>query len=128
VSQGSINLALWILQGSLAATFVGVGVTKLIKPKAELESKMGWVKDFGASQVKSIGGLEVVAGIGLVLPPLFDVAPAISAWAALGLTILMLCAALTHLRRKEALMMIPTLILATFAFVAAWGRFGPYPF
>ena len=50
----------------------------------------------------------------------------LAAWATIGLTVLMIGAAVTHARRKEPLLIAPTLLLAALAAVVAWG-FGPYP-
>ncbi len=120
-----MNTALWILQGTLAAIFLAAGLKKLIQPKEKLETKMGWVNDFAPRSVKTIGLLEVLAGFGLILPGVLQVAPLLTAWAAFGLVVLMIGAAVIHARRKEPLMIVPALILATLAAVAALGRFDP---
>lgn len=121
-----MNTALWIIQGILATIFLGAGLNKLTQPKEKLEAKMGWVNDFDARSVKTIGLLEILAGLGLILPSVLDMALPLTAWAAIGLVVLMIGAAATHVRRKKPLMIVPTLILVALAAVAAWGRFGPY--
>lgn len=121
-----MNTVLWILQGTLAAVSLGAGMAKLLQTRSKLESKMGWVSDFGSGQVKLIAVLELMAAAGLVLPAVLNRAPLLAAWAAAGLMILMLGAAFTHARRREALMIVPTLMLAVVSAVAAWARFGPY--
>ena len=123
-----MNIVLWITQVTLAAIFLSVGSAKLLQSKAKLEPRMGWVGDFDAGHVKSIGVLEMLAGIGLILPAALEFTPVLTAWAATGLSVLMLGAALTHARRKETLMIVPTFMLALVAGFAAWGRFGPYSF
>ncbi len=121
-----MNTALWILQGVLAAAFLGIGLVKLSQPKEKLEIKMGWVNDFTSRQVTTIGLLEIFAGLGLVLPAVLDIAPELTGWAAIGLVVLLIGAAVTHARRNEPRLIVPTLILAALAFVAAWGRLGTY--
>ena len=121
-----MNTALWILQGTLAAIFLTAGLKKLIQPKEKLETKMGWVNDFAPGSVKAIGLLEILAGLGLIVPGVLQIAPLLTTWAAIGLVVLMIGAAVTHARRKEPRMIVPTLILATLAAVAAWGRLDPY--
>jgi len=69
----------------------------------------------------------VLPGIGIILPALLDVAPELTAWAAIGLVALMVGAGITHARRKELPLIVPALVLAAVAAVAAWGRLGPYP-
>jgi hypothetical protein len=70
----------------------------------------------------------VLAGLGLILPAVLDIAPVLTGWAAIGLVVLMIGAAVTHARRKKPQLIVPTLILAALATVAAWGRFGAYSF
>ena len=121
-----MNTALWILQATLAAIFLTAGLKKLVQPKEKLETKMGWVNDFAPGSVKAIGLLEILAGLGLIVPGVLRIAPQLTVWAAIGLVVLMIGAAVTHTRRKEPLMIVPTLILATLAAVTAWGHLDSY--
>jgi DoxX-like family len=63
---------------------------------------MGWVEDFSPGAVKSIGTLEVLAAVGLILPAALGIAPVLVPLAAVGLAVLMAGAIITHLRRHEA--------------------------
>jgi uncharacterized membrane protein YphA (DoxX/SURF4 family) len=121
-----MNAVIWIVQGILAAVFLGAGITKITQPKEKLEAKMGWVNDFDHGPVKIIGFLEVLAGLGLIVPSVLGVAPLLTAWAALGLMVLMIGAVVVHARRNEPHMIVPALILVALAALAAWGRLGPY--
>lgn len=123
-----MNTVLWILQGFLASAFLGVGLMKLTKTKEKLETKMGWVSDFTSGPIKTIGLLEILAGLGLIIPAVLDIVPVLTAWAAIGLIVLMIGAALTHARRNEPHPIVLNFILAALAAVAAWGRFGTYSF
>ncbi len=112
-----MNVVLWIIAGLLAAAFGAAGLMKLTSPKEKLAaSGMGWTEDYSAGQVKTIGTLEVLGAIGLILP------------AALGLVLMMIGAAVTHARRKENPMIGVNVVLLILAAVVAWGRFGPYAF
>lgn len=119
---------LWILQWVLALMFLMAGAMKMMQPKEKLAEKMGWVNDFSSGAVKTIGMLEVLAAIGLVVPPLVDVAPDLTAAAAAGLVLLMIGAARVHLRRKENQMLVINMMLGIMALVVAWGRFVSLPF
>jgi hypothetical protein len=66
--------------------------------------------------------------MGLVLPPVLDIAPWIAAVAATGLATVMALAALAHLRRKEPAGIAVTLVLGTVAVFIALSRFGPEPY
>jgi len=123
-----MNVALWIIQVLLALTFLAAGSMKLARPRVALAGQMGWVQDFGDAQVKGIGALEVLAAVGLVVPPLVHIAVFLTALAAVGLVLLMVGAAATHLRRHEPQMVAVNGVLLVLAAVVAIGRFGPYPF
>jgi uncharacterized membrane protein YphA (DoxX/SURF4 family) len=123
-----MNVVLWILAGVLAVAFLFAGVTKLTQPKEKLAQNMGWVEDFSPGVVKLIGALEVLAAIGLILPAALDIVPVLVPLAATGLVLLMIGAAITHARRKEAPMIAINAVLLVLALVVAWGRFGPYSF
>ena len=87
---------------------------------------MGWVDDFSAGTVKVIGGLEVLAAIGLILPGALKIVPVLVPLAATGLVLMMVGAAIAHARRKEAQLIPINAVLLVLAVVVAWGRFGPY--
>ncbi|MFG1706532.1 DoxX family protein [Nonomuraea sp. M3C6] len=124
-----MNLALWIIAGLLALLFLGAGLMKLSQPKAKLAaSGMAWTEDFSAGAVKGIGGLELLAAIGLILPAALNIAPVLTPLAATGLVLVMIGAAITHARRKESQPIIANVVLLALAAVVAWGRFGPYSF
>ncbi|MGX1849130.1 DoxX family protein [Streptomyces sp. NPDC055299] len=124
-----MNVVLWILAGVLAVAFLAAGMMKLSQSKQKLAaSGMGWAEDVSAGTLKLIGTLEVLGAIGLVLPASLGIASALTPFAALGLTLVMVGAAIVHIRRSEAQMVAVNVVLLTLATVVAWGRFGPYPF
>jgi hypothetical protein len=125
-----MNTALWIIAGLLAAAFLAGGTIKLALPKRSLAAAPGggWVEDVGASAVKAIGTLEVLAAIGLVLPAWLGIAPVLVPLAAIGLVLLMIGAIITHLRRHEAKPILANVAYLALAVFVAWGRFGPHPF
>lgn len=89
---------------------------------------MSWVESYTDQQVKAIGAVEVVGGLGLVLPALTGIVPVLTPIAAVGVAIIMIGAALTHARRNEWAEIAPSVVLFVLAAVIAWGRFGPYAF
>lgn len=84
------------------------------------------MEDFEARQVKGIGTLEVLAGVGLILPAALDLVPALTALAASGVVLLMLGAGATHLRRGEAKMLPVSMTIGALALFVAIERFGPH--
>lgn len=124
-----MNIVLWIIAGVLAVLFLAAGMMKLTQPKEKLAtSGLAWTEDFSSGMVKTIGALEVLAAIGLIVPPLVGVAPVLAPLAALGLVALMIGAIITHARRHESSAIVINVVLLALAAVVAWGRLGPYPF
>jgi uncharacterized membrane protein YphA (DoxX/SURF4 family) len=118
-----MSIALWVVQGLLAVAFLGAGAMKLSQPKEKLAKNMAWVEDFSQGTVRLIGTLEVLGAIGLVLPALSGVLPWLTPLAALGLVVLMIGAALTHLRRTEYGNIAVNAVLLILAAFVAYGRF-----
>ncbi|MCU1694224.1 MAG: DoxX family protein [Mycobacterium sp.] len=124
-----MNIALWTVAGILAFSFFAAGVMKLVRNKQQLvDAGMTWVGDSSPGFVKSIGVLEILAAIGLIVPALTGIAPVFVPLAAVGLVLVMAGAAVLHARRKETPNIFIALIILAFAVFVAWGRFGPYSF
>ena len=123
-----MNTFLWIVQGVLALAFLAAGLMKAVQPKEKLAERMDWVEDFSGGAIRMMGLLEILAAIGLILPPLLDIGPILAPVAATGLVLTMLGAAFTHVRRGERDQVITNVVLGALALVVAWGRFGPHAF
>ncbi|MEI6877222.1 MAG: DoxX family protein [Spirochaetota bacterium] len=117
-----MNTFLWILQGVLALAFLLAGLLKATSPKEKLAARMGWVKDFPPVQVKLIGGAETLGALGLVLPSLTGILTWLTPLAGAALSILMIGAIYTHIRRNEIKGTLPSLILGALACGVAAGR------
>ena len=118
-----MNIALWIVQVVLALGFLVAGSTKLTQPREKLAQQMDWVSGFSDSAVRTIGGLEVLAAIGLIVPAVTGILPWLTPLAAVGLVLLMLGAAATHWRRREVPMIGVNVVLLILAAFVAYGRF-----
>ena len=123
-----MNIALWILQGFLAAIFLIAGAIKVIKSKDELKAlggeKMNWVDSISAVSVKLIGTLEVLAAIGLILPQLTGILPWLVPLAAFGLVLTMIGAVMLHQRRGDGpKAIVQVIILLVMAAFTTYGRF-----
>jgi uncharacterized membrane protein YphA (DoxX/SURF4 family) len=123
-----MNVVVWILTALLAAAFLAAGGMKLAQPKEKLAASpnMAWAQEFSPGMLKTIGALEVLAAVGLILPAVLGVVPVLVPLAAVGLIVLMAGAAITHARRGESRAIATNVVLIVLAAVVAWGRFGPY--
>ena len=100
---------------------------KLSQPKENLQPKMAYMEDFSQGTIRTIGLLELLTAIGLILPALTGILPFLTALAAVGLVLTMIGAMLTHLRRKEYSAIIMNLVLLLLSAVVVYGRFVAYP-
>ena len=99
-------------------------------PKAKLAAAHGgeWTAGASAGFVKTLGVLELLAAVGLILPAVVDVAPVLVPVTAVCWVLLMIGAMITHGRLGQVkLAMLNLGYLALAAFIA-WGRFGPESF
>lgn len=80
-----VHIALWVVQGLLAALFIVAGGSKLVMPIAALTKDVPLPGAF----IRFIGVLELSGGLGLVLPGLLHFRAVLTPLAALGLVIIM---------------------------------------
>ena len=122
-----METALWIVQMLLAAIFLVTGTTKLTQPRQKMAAgPMRWAADVTDAQFRTIGLLELLAAIGLILPAALGIAPLLTSLAASGLVLVMVGAIHTHLRYDEReRLAVPIVVLALALFVAVEG-FGTY--
>lgn len=118
-----METALWIVQILLAILFLLAGLMKLTQPIEKLGERMAWVKRFSPGIVRLIGGLEVLAAVGLVAPAVTGILPVLTPLAAVGLVAVMLGAIVTHARAGENQMIVGNLVLLALAAFVAYGRF-----
>jgi uncharacterized membrane protein YphA (DoxX/SURF4 family) len=123
-----MNTTIWLVQSVLAFGFLMAGAMKLTQPREKLAPQMAWIEDFSDTQVKLVGLAEVAGALGLILPRATDVAPVLTPLAAVGLVLVMIGAAVTHLRRHENQFVAINGLLLVLASVVVWARFGPYSY
>ncbi|OEJ28362.1 DoxX family protein [Streptomyces agglomeratus] len=121
-----MNVALWIVQALLALAFGLAGLMKSTQPREKLIGMMPWAQDVSTGTLRLIGVTEFLAALGLILPAVTGVAVWLTPLAACGLALIMVLAAVLHLRRKENSAIVVNVFLLALAVLVAWGRFGPY--
>jgi uncharacterized membrane protein YphA (DoxX/SURF4 family) len=119
-----VNRLLWVLQALLAAVFLFSGLLKLLVPVEQMQQQL----PLPAALIYLIGTLETLAALGLILPSLLRIVPALTPLAAGGLVILMICATLlTPVMGDELISALLPLSLAVLAGVVAFGRWRSAP-
>jgi uncharacterized membrane protein len=98
-----VEIALWIVAGSLAAAYLAAGSLKVIASKETLlkNPNMRWAEPIPAYSVKMIGFMEILGAIGLIMPQATTIAQPLTPAAAIGLAILQVGAITVHAARHE---------------------------
>jgi hypothetical protein len=87
------------------------------------KTQMQWMTALPNSLLVFIGMSEILGGIGLILPAITGILPELTAWAATGLSVVMVLAALFHVTRREFQAIVVNLVLFALAAFVAYGRF-----
>jgi putative oxidoreductase len=94
------DLVVWVLQALLALAFAAAGVQHaLLYDRMTAQPQTVWATAVGRGRLRVFGVLEVLGAIGVVLPGLTGVLPWLVPTAAACLAVVMLFAAIFHLRR-----------------------------
>ncbi|MEZ4863410.1 MAG: DoxX family protein [Caldilineaceae bacterium] len=117
-----MTIALWIVQILLAAAFGLFGFPKVVQPIAELAGMLPWAPEVPTLLVRFIGVAEIAGALGLILPGVTRIQPKLTAYAAVGLALLMVCAAVFHATRGEFGNIGFNAVLLVLALFVAWGR------
>lgn len=119
------SLVLWVLQVFLALAFIGAGAGHAFGyDRMSTQPRMSWMAAVGRRQMQTIGILEILGAIGLVLPAATGILPWLTPLAASALAVLMLFAIVFHLRRPgEGQNVVLNAVLGGLATAIAIGRF-----
>lgn len=117
----ALNITLWICQVLLALTFIWAAGMKLVSPADKLAAMWPWTAD-NVTLVKVTGIIDLLAGLGLVLPGLLKVQPKLTVYAAYGTILLMIAASVFHISRGEAGQIGFNIFVLVLAAFIAWGR------
>jgi uncharacterized membrane protein YphA (DoxX/SURF4 family) len=123
-----MDTALWIVQVLLALLFLMAGLMKATQPREKLAERTPYVEDLTDGQLRTIGILELLGAVGLVLPALTGILPWLTPLAAVGLALTMVGAIIVHFRRGEYPNIIMNVVLLGMALFVASGRFVIEPF
>ena len=122
-----MNSALWVLQMLLGLFFVAAGINHGFRIE-QARTQMAWMAVLPDNLLRFIGTCEILGGIALILPAVTGVLPILTPWAAFGLAIMMVLAAIFHLRRQEYQAIALNFILFACVAFVAYGRVELAPF
>ncbi|MER6574111.1 DoxX family protein [Nonomuraea sp. NPDC001023] len=122
----TLNGALWSLQALWGFFFAGSGFGKVLLYDdalfATAPRAVAWYAAVPQSLIVFIGIVEVLGGIGLILPAMTKVKPMLTPLAAAGLTLTMILAAGFHILRGEYELVPANILLGAVAAFVTAGR------
>ena len=118
----TIVVGLWVVQALLAVIFVGAGFWKLLTPVPKLAAVIPWAGEVSAGFLHFTGVVDLLGGLGLLLPALTRIKPGLTVLAALGCAVLQVCAIGFHLSRGEASHTPFNFLLVALSIFVIWGR------
>ena len=116
-----MNKLLWVLQFLLGIYFIAIGIAHFIVPPG-LPPPMAWMYELSTGAHTFIGIVEILGGLGLILPGLTRIQTRLTPLAALGLLLVMTGAVVYHVSRNEFSNLFMNIILGGLAGFVAYGR------
>lgn len=116
-----MNALLWVLQILFGLYFIFVGILHFIVPEG-LPELLEWMYDLPDSLHLTAGIAEIAGGLGLILPGVTGVQPGLVTWAAAGLAVVMVGAAIWHAGRGETMQIGLNIVNAVILLFIAYGR------
>ncbi len=116
-----LDIALWVVQFLLAVVFLPAGYFHAFRYETA-KKNLPWVESLPRGVVVFDGLMEMLGGIGVVLPRLVSLLPWVTSVAAAGLAVIMLAAMALHAWRKEHAAVGLTGFLFVLAAFVAYGR------
>ncbi len=118
----ALRISLWVVQGLLCVVFVGAGVWKLLTPIPKLAAMIPWAGQVPPAFLHAIGGIDLLGGLGILLPSLTRIKPGLTVLAALGCALLQVSAIVFHISRGEAANTPFNFVLVALSLFVFWGR------
>ncbi|TWI69311.1 DoxX-like protein [Pseudoduganella lurida] len=117
-----LSAGLWLAQAAVALVFAMSGLIKLFMPMAELTAMMTWPGDYPAPSVRTIGVVDLLGAVGVLLPSLTRIRPQLAVVAAGCCALLQILAIGFHASRGEFSVLPLNLVLLPLCVLVLWGR------
>jgi putative oxidoreductase len=121
-----MNIVLWVLQILLGLYFIMVGVLHFTLPDG-LPAVMSWMYELSPTLHWVSGSVEILGGLGLILPGLFKIQTRLTWMAAYGLALVMIGAMVFHISRGEIQNIVTNLVLFAVVAFIGYGRQRKWP-
>ena len=118
-----MNKLLWVCQVVLALLFLFAGGVKLVMPAADLTAQTPLPAFF----LRFIGTMEILGGLGMVLPGMLRIAVKLTPLAATGLVIIMIGAVVVTIPTMGVAMAVLPFVTGVIALFVAYGRWRVAP-
>ena len=122
-----LNITLWIVQGLIASLMLMNAYMKLAMPISELSGVYKWTGELPEKIVRLLGVIDLLGGVGIILPALLKIKPSLTPLAAVGIILLMISATIFHTSRGESSVITFNIIVILLAGFVAWGRHKKLP-
>ena len=113
-----MNRLFWVVQVLLALLFLFAGGAKLVMSAAELTAQT----PLPAAFLRFIGVMEILGGLGLVLPGALRIRTTLTALAAAGLSIIMIGAVVVTIQTMGSALAALPFVTGALAVFVAYGR------
>ncbi|SMG17053.1 DoxX family protein [Arenibacter troitsensis] len=117
----ALNVLLWIAQGLIALTLIWAAYAKLLQPIEETAKMLPWALD-NPKLLTFTGIIDLLGGIGIILPAALKIQPKLSVYAAYGTIVLMIAASIFHVSRGESSLIGMNIFFFMLAVFVVWGR------
>lgn len=117
-----MNIALWIAQVLLALVFLFAGAIKFITPMDEMLKQAPI--PLPPAFIIFTGVVELLGGLGVILPWLLNIRPGLTPLAAAGLVIVMIGAVVYTIAAGDLVSALISAVIGLLAAFVAWGRWG----
>lgn len=117
----NIHVFLWVAQALVSALLLFGAVAKLFQPIEQAAQMLPWAAE-NPILLRFTGVVDLLGGLGLIIPAMLKFKPALTVYAAVGTVMLMLMAIAFHVSRGEAAATPLNFVMLALALFIAWGR------
>ncbi len=122
-----LHIGLWVVQGLLGLIFVGTALWKFFTPLPELAAKIPWAGQVSPAFLLMTTVVDLLGGLGVVLPSATRVLPRVTVLAAIGCAALQVSAIVFHVSRGETANTPFNVLMVGLSLFVAWGRWSRAP-